>query len=81
MTIRGYGGDSLDHERDHEDVMSIANFVVLNRYFQRRNQKIPISPCDSLLTLLTRLEEYCQAVRLCIVSIHIWTGPALALQQ
>src|SRR5215469_2911281 len=60
MTIRGYGGDSLDHERDHEDVMSIANFVVLNRYLQRRNQKIPIAPCDSLLTLLTRLDMYCQ---------------------
>jgi len=71
MTIRGYGGDSLDHERDHEDVMSIANFEVLNRYFQRRNQKIPIAPCDSLLTLLTRLDKYCQSVRLCIVSIHI----------
>src|SRR6516165_11441063 len=75
MTIRGYGGDSLYHKGDREDVMSIANFVVLNRYFQRRNQKIPIAPCDSLLTLLTRLCEYIKLVDYIYFQYTYLNGP------
>jgi len=81
MTIRGYGGDSLYHKGDREDVMSIANFVVLNRYFQRRNQKIPIAPCDSLLTLLTRLDKYFKSASH-VFSVYISErASALALRQ
>ena len=61
--------------------MSIDNFVVLNRYFQRRNQKFPIAPCDSLLTLLTRLDKYSKAVSY-VFSVYISErASALALQQ
>ena len=58
--------------------MSIDNFVVLNRHFQRRNQKIPIAPCDSLLTLLTRLDKYLKSVSYVHISER---ARALALQQ
>jgi len=58
--------------------MSIDNFVVLNRRFQRRNQKIPIAPCDSLLTLLTRLDKYLKSVSYVHISER---ARALALQQ
>ena len=61
--------------------MSIDNFVVLNRHFQRRNQKIPIAPCDSLLTLLTRLDKYLKSVSY-VLSVYISErASALALQQ
>ena len=61
--------------------MSIDNFVVLNRHFQRRNQKIPIAPCDSLLTLLTRLDKYFKSVSYEFSVCISERASALALQQ